>query len=142
MVIASYDRAVARARQTLGDGRVQRLVAIGGLRTWPAALDLAEQRALALMGPSSETGGPSPGREHRADPAFVSPSILSPREFQVLRLIASGCSNKDVAAALGLRPKTAMHYTSSLYRRLEVHNRAEAVSTAWRLGLLDTRTSL
>jgi predicted ATPase/DNA-binding CsgD family transcriptional regulator len=140
-VINLYDRAVTRARRSLGETRFQRLAASGGLRTWSAALDLAEQRALALMGPSSEPPSDTSGSDQATDRPVGSAPTLSRRELEVLRLIASGCSTKDVAAALNLRPKTVMHYTSSLYRRLEVHNRVQAVSAAWRLGLLEPRSS-
>jgi len=140
-VIRTYDRAVGRARRSLGESGFQRLAATGGLRTWPAALDLAEQRALALMGPSSESPRDASGSDQPTDPPVGSAVTLSRRELEVLRLIASGCSTKDVASALSLRPKTVMHYTSSLYRRLEVHNRAQAVSAAWRLGLLEPPSS-
>jgi DNA-binding CsgD family transcriptional regulator len=136
-VVAMYDRAVARARQSLGERRFQRLAATGGLRTWSAALDLAEQRALALMGPTPEPPSEASRSYEESDSPVGSAPTLSRRELEVLRLIASGCSTKDVASALSLRPKTVVHYTTSLYRRLEVHNRAQAVSAAWRLGLLE-----
>jgi len=140
-VVGTYDRAVARARQVLGDSGFQRLAATGGLRTWSSALALAEQRALALMGPTSEPASEAPGDDQSTDQSGGSAPTLARRELEVLRLIASGCSTKDVASALDLRPKTVMHYTSSLYRKLEVHNRAQAVSAAWRLGLLESRSS-
>ncbi|MDQ1436232.1 MAG: hypothetical protein QOF59_3048, partial [Actinomycetota bacterium] len=36
----------------------------------------------------------------------------------------------------GLRTKTVTHYTAALYRKLDVHSRAEAVTLAWRVGYL------
>ena len=137
-VVRTYDRAVDRARQALGESSFQRLAATGGLRTWSAALALAEQRAIALMGPPSEPPGEASPSDQPTDPSVGSDPSLSRRELEVLRLIASGCSTKDVASALNLRPKTVMHYTSSLYRKLEVHNRAQAVSAAWHLGVLES----
>jgi DNA-binding CsgD family transcriptional regulator len=136
-VVGMYDRAVARARHSLGESCFQRLAATGGLRTWSAALDLAEQRALALMGPSSEAPRHTSGGDQPIEPPGACAVALSRRELEVLRLIASGCSAKDVASALGLRPKTVNAYTSSLYRKLEIHSRAQAVSAAWRFGLLE-----
>ena len=61
---------------------------------------------------------------------------LSHRELQALELISTGASNKEIASQLNLRPKTVMHYTSSLYRKLGVRSRAEAVSAGWNHGLL------
>ena len=61
---------------------------------------------------------------------------LTDRELQVLRLIAEGRTNKEIATELSLRPKTVMHHSSHIYRKLGVRSRAEAVTTAWRDGLL------
>ncbi len=60
---------------------------------------------------------------------------LSPREREVLGLLATGATNREIAARLHLSPHTVKEHTSSLYRKLEVRNRAEAVQRAERLGL-------
>ncbi|MEX1142678.1 MAG: response regulator transcription factor [Thermoleophilaceae bacterium] len=60
---------------------------------------------------------------------------LSPREREVLALLATGATNREIAAQLHLSPHTVKEHTSSLYRKLEVRNRAEAVQRAERLGL-------
>ncbi len=61
---------------------------------------------------------------------------LSDRERQVARLIATGSTNREIAAELHLSAHTIKEYTSSLYRKLGVRNRAEAVKRAQRLGLI------
>lgn len=61
---------------------------------------------------------------------------LSDRERQVLDLVASGATNREIAGRLYLSPHTVKEHTSSLYRKLGVRNRAEAVQKAQRLGLL------
>ena len=61
---------------------------------------------------------------------------LSPREREVLELVASGSTNPEIAARLHLSPHTVKEHTSVLYRKLGVRNRAEAVAEAQRLGLL------
>ncbi|HEV2768585.1 MAG TPA: response regulator transcription factor [Solirubrobacteraceae bacterium] len=61
----------------------------------------------------------------------------SGREREVLALMASGATNREIADALHLSPWTVKEYTGALYRKLEVRNRAEAVQRAQRLGLLD-----
>jgi DNA-binding NarL/FixJ family response regulator len=63
------------------------------------------------------------------------PHPLSPREREVLELIASGGTNREVAAELHLSPHTVKDLTSSLYRKLGAKNRADAVRRAERLGL-------
>lgn len=61
---------------------------------------------------------------------------LSERERQVLDLIASGATNREIADRLHLSPWTVKDYTGAVYRKLDVRNRAEAVQRAQRLGLL------
>ncbi len=53
-------------------------------------------------------------------------SLLSPQERRVLALIAEGCTNKDVAARLGLSEKTVRNYLSTIFEKLHVSRRAEA----------------
>lgn len=63
------------------------------------------------------------------------PASLSNREREVLSLIAQGATNREIAERLFLSPHTVKDHTSSLYRKLRVRNRAEAVQRAERLGL-------
>jgi DNA-binding NarL/FixJ family response regulator len=63
-------------------------------------------------------------------------SRLSDREREVLDLMASGSTNREIAEALHLSPWTVKEYTGVLYRKLEARNRAEAVQRGQRLGLL------
>jgi DNA-binding NarL/FixJ family response regulator len=60
---------------------------------------------------------------------------LTGREREVLVLMASGATNREIAARLYLSPHTIKEHTSSLYRKLGVRNRTEAVQRAERLGL-------
>lgn len=61
---------------------------------------------------------------------------LSERERQVLTLVAAGSTNREIAAQLHLSPHTVKEYASTLYRKLDVRSRLEAVKRAERLGLL------
>jgi DNA-binding NarL/FixJ family response regulator len=65
----------------------------------------------------------------------ATPAGLSEREREVLELIATGATNGEIAARLYLSPHTVKEHTSSVYRKLGVRNRAEAVQRAQRLGL-------
>ena len=65
-------------------------------------------------------------------PAFE----LTDREREVLDLMASGATNREIAGSLYLSPNTVKEHTSGLFRKLEVRNRTEAVQRAQRLGLL------
>jgi DNA-binding NarL/FixJ family response regulator len=61
---------------------------------------------------------------------------LTEREREVLALVATGATNREIAEQLYLSPHTVKEHTSSLYRKLSVRNRAEAVQKAQRLGLI------
>jgi two-component system response regulator DesR len=62
--------------------------------------------------------------------------LLSDREREVLRLIATGSTNREIAERLYLSPHTVKEHTSALYRKLRARNRADAVQRAQRIGLL------
>ncbi|MBO9362387.1 MAG: response regulator transcription factor [Thermoflexus sp.] len=61
---------------------------------------------------------------------------LTPRELEILRLLAEGLANKEIAARLGIRERTVKFHISSIYRKLNVVNRAEAVRHGLRRGLI------
>ena len=70
------------------------------------------------------------------DPGAGPATVLTARELDVLRLVARGQSNKEIAVELGITPKTAMHHTSAIYRKLRVRGRTEATAVAHQNGLL------
>ena len=61
---------------------------------------------------------------------------LSPRQTEVLTMIANGKSNKEIAAQLGIRIDSVEDIANALYAKLSVSNRAEAVDVAHRKHLL------
>jgi LuxR family maltose regulon positive regulatory protein len=61
---------------------------------------------------------------------------LSDRELEVLRLIAAGLSNREIAGKLVITPGTAKWHTNNIYGKLGVHSRTQAVARAAELGLL------
>ncbi|HEX4806266.1 MAG TPA: response regulator transcription factor [Conexibacter sp.] len=64
------------------------------------------------------------------------PNTLSDREWEVLKLIGEGATNKEIAGQLYLSHHTVKDHTRTLYRRLEARNRTEAIQRAQRMGLL------
>ena len=61
---------------------------------------------------------------------------LSNRERSILRLMAAGLSNREIASELYLATNTIKWYSSQIYGKLGVRSRAEAVDRAHELGIL------
>ena len=93
-------------------------------KDWPAS-DIAAAVRMVGLGMSVFRPNESP-----SGPA------LTDREREVLDLIARGSTNREIAGDLFLSPHTIKEHTSSLYRKLNARNRAEAVQKAQRLGLI------
>lgn len=70
-----------------------------------------------------------------ANQALIDP--LTNRELDVLRLIADGLSNLQVAEELVISTGTAKFYTSQIYRKIQVTSRTQAVARARELGILE-----
>jgi LuxR family maltose regulon positive regulatory protein len=72
------------------------------------------------------------------EPAKIQPLIepLSDRELEILHLIDLGCTNKEIGQKLFISIGTVKAHTNSIYRKLNVKNRMQAVSQARALGLL------
>jgi two-component system, NarL family, response regulator YdfI len=61
---------------------------------------------------------------------------LSPREIEVLRMIAEGLGNKEIASRMKLSEHTVKFHISSIFTKLDVSSRTEAVTLGVRLGLV------
>ncbi|HEY6758235.1 MAG TPA: response regulator transcription factor [Baekduia sp.] len=96
-------------------------------KDWPAA-DIA--RAVRMVGLGMSMFEPE------EDIAAAPGPNLTTREQEVLELVATGATNREIAAQLHLSPHTVKEHASSLYRKLEARNRADAVLRAQRLGIL------
>ncbi|MHA6525879.1 LuxR C-terminal-related transcriptional regulator [Tessaracoccus sp. G1721] len=120
-----YHRAVAQARDALGPD-FERRSREGAQLT----LDGAAAEAIDYV---HRIADPSVRGPYSASPS--ADSELTARERDVLSLIVSGHRNKEIADQLFIAPKTVMHHTSAIYRKLGVRGRAEAAVTAVRLGL-------
>ncbi len=65
-----------------------------------------------------------------------SDQILTPREIEVVRMIADGLGNKEIASQLGISDHTVKFHISSIFAKLGAANRAEAVALGIRQGLI------
>jgi LuxR family maltose regulon positive regulatory protein len=74
---------------------------------------------------------------HPSSP-ILHPSMepLSPRELEILKLIAQGLSNRQIGARLFLALDTVKGHNRIIFDKLQVHHRTEAVARARELGLL------
>lgn len=61
---------------------------------------------------------------------------LTPREFEVLQLLAEGLPNKIIAQKLGISPNTVKFHINAILNKLDAQSRTEAVVRATRLGLV------
>jgi two-component system response regulator NreC len=84
--------------------------------------------AREAMDGAEATNSPSKGSE-----AY---DLLTDREKEVLKLVAEGKSNKEVAETLGISVKTAMSHRERLMEKLEIHNRTDLIRFALRQGVI------
>jgi LuxR family maltose regulon positive regulatory protein len=87
---------------------------------------------LAVFGTGETKSAPAPTSSGAAPLA----ELLTERELEVLQLIGEGRSNQDIATALVITINTIKKHTSSIYGKLGVHSRTQAVVRAQELGLL------
>jgi len=120
-----YAAAQTAVRAALGCAEFTATTAQGAALSVQQAVILALDRcAEPDLTPVSDTrGAVTPAR------SSVSPANLTDRELQVLRLIASGASNREIAATLVVSVRTIERHVSNVYAKLGVHNRI-AASTA------------
>lgn len=98
-----------------------------------AAID-AVVAGLTVMPPAIAAGGRSRARRRLA--AGAAPQPLTPRELEILELLAAGLGNKAIAARLQISGHTVKTHVMSLFEKLGVSTRAEAVAAGVRRGLL------
>ena len=85
----------------------------------------------------------SPGVSRTVVDAFlnksdVMPDPLTPRERQILQLVAEGKTTKEIAGLLGIRVKTAESHRTRIMKKLDIHQTAGLVRYAIRRGLVQT----
>jgi DNA-binding CsgD family transcriptional regulator/tetratricopeptide (TPR) repeat protein len=98
--------------------------------------DMGATRSIeALLRTRRDRGLTLPRRPRRAAQAHV--GNLTTRELEVLRLLADGLSNAEIAERLVISPRTAEHHISAVLRKLNEPTRARAVAAARRMGALD-----
>jgi DNA-binding NarL/FixJ family response regulator len=112
----------SRCRTSLGAPAAS----LGATGFLPAGIDsetiLAAVRA-ALISGEAVVQGPAPARSE-------DPTALSPREREILALLSTGATNREIAQHLHLGPDSVKKTATALYRKLGVRNRTEAAQRA------------
>jgi predicted ATPase/DNA-binding CsgD family transcriptional regulator len=103
--------------------------------TFAEGRSLTFQQMVALMG-ELLAGAVAGGDLKQAAQEPRGPGLLSPREYDVLRLVAEGHSNKQIATELIIAASTAKYYVTGVFNKLGVDSRAQAVAVAAQQGLL------
>jgi non-specific serine/threonine protein kinase len=116
-------------RAALGEAAF--VAAWGAGRVTPLARVIAEELA-------DEPAARTPTAPART----ASPDQLTAREVEVLRLIAAGRSNREIAAELVVSVRTVEHHVAAIYVKTGTHRRAEAIAYARRHGLLAPDSSV
>ena len=102
-------------------------------------LVLAGSRYLPPEVLARPAGNQEPARRARTSAAPSLESLgLSPRQFEVLKLIAQGAPNKTICRELGLAERTVKAHITAVFRTLKVTSRTQAAIEASKLGLVDS----
>jgi predicted ATPase/DNA-binding CsgD family transcriptional regulator len=125
MAVLEPYRASVRSR--LGEADWEKSLAEGGAMglDQAAAYALSKERSSKHLSPTESPVSSTPG-----------PAELSPREVEVLGLVAEGLTNAQVAQRLFLSPRTVQRHLNSIYHKLGVSSRAVATRFAIEHGLL------
>ena len=131
-----YDRVAASARAALGDATFEDQWVRG--RALPVEQAIAEARALtpAVVHDKATAMTTELALGSHSFPAAASVSRLSPREVDVLRLLAEGHSDRQIADTLSISPKTVGRHISNILAKLDVTTRTAAATHAVRHHLI------
>jgi len=121
--LAVYQSVVDASRDALGAAALDEALAAG--RMLPLADTVAELLAQPPMTETTTAVERIPKVEHP----------LSPRELEVLRLVAAGGTNASIAGVLFLSPATVKRHVTNILAKLDVSTRADAIAYAYRTGL-------
>jgi DNA-binding CsgD family transcriptional regulator len=121
-----YERALELAESEEVDATVEALVTFDRLAARPAAG--WARRRLRALGVSAVPRGPQSATRNN-------PAGLTGRQVEILRLLATGRTNAEIAEILVLSVRTVDHHVSAVLQKLEATSRREAARIAVRLGV-------
>jgi DNA-binding CsgD family transcriptional regulator len=129
--VISLEASTALARSLPG-GRLALLPGSSASLFFEATEQAVDRIVAFVKDPVAE---PAAAAEDRRIRAARGSGGLSPRETEVLRLLAAGETNGQIAALLGLSINTVERHVVNLYRKIDVRGRAEATAWAIRNGV-------
>jgi DNA-binding NarL/FixJ family response regulator len=139
LAIALFRAAeAALASGSAKEAAVTRLRRAADIATDLGARPLGDAVTLLARRAGIRTDGAAAAQRASAAGQQATGAGLTPRELEVLRLIAAGMSNARIAGELFISPKTASVHVSNIMSKLGATNRGEAAATAHRLRLLGT----
>ncbi len=115
--LADYERSLSAARVHLGERAFN--------AAWAQGRAMTPEQALAAKGQK-----PTPAPTTTASPSSTYPAGLTAREVEVLRLLAGGLTDHQIADKLVLSPRTVHAHISSIYNKLDVTSRSTATRYA------------
>jgi DNA-binding NarL/FixJ family response regulator len=129
VLIGTADERVGLRRQCRAAG----VTVVGEAATIDAAaaLDADADACLLVLSPRRRP----PLVEHHTDES-APPEPLTPRELEVVALLAEGLPNKAMAVRLGISDQTVKFHVASIYAKLGASNRTDAVRRALRRGIV------
>jgi DNA-binding NarL/FixJ family response regulator len=125
---AEYERTTSALRAKLGEALFAAAAAAGGAMPFVQA---ASEAARVGRAAPAAVAGPT-----AAPPPAAPTHGLTPRELDVLRLLAEGLSDKDIADALYISPRTVMRHVTSILAEFNVSTRTAAATHAVRHGIV------
>jgi WD40 repeat protein len=132
-----YERLNISGVKGLTEAQRASLRALGAIEE--RGVPLTAEQAIAaspMQDRTSNPPGPAQGRPAQTSVAQPLPDLLSQRELEVLKLVAAGASNQEIARALVVTPGTAKLHVSHILSKLGVKSRARAILRARDLGLV------
>jgi len=119
-----YERTLAEARNKLGEKTFA--------AAWTVGLAMTPEQALAaeVQAPLLKEVLRAPPAMSKSAPTLVIPGGLTAREVEVLRLVAMGLNNSQIAERLILSPNTVNAHIQSIYRKIDVSSRSAATRFA------------
>ncbi len=122
-----YRKTIDLLRRSLGPVAFDSARGAGARVSWSSTVGEAQEYLRGVC----------PAEQGRRSPAEERPGAggsLTVRQLEVVNLLASGLTNREIADRLGVTTKTVMHHTGAIYGRLGVRGRSETVAWALREG--------